>query len=628
MKNKILLLLLTLFSITSYGQTLPGPSSGNWVLLDTNYALGSFKEGKSSVKIHYKNESSSDLVTGTQFRLYYDTVAFSNPVVTSVNSSWSQYMSYRASSNYVTVSIAYTGSSSTFSIPDGEFIKVEFTHKSVFPTLTSISPCTLTGSPSYNAVAAAQTGLDVTLSKHSYGATWDFPRFIFTTEIANVNGLAVKKMHLALEKKVKTSSSWTQVKSNKTNNDGFLTFDEIIDTTYYDTRIVIQGDTMDASASITIADAYQINKFVTGEDTPYGFDFYTSDVNGSNSITVSDVYGVFGKLAARFSSWVNGVPPVKFFTTSEYSTIVSDSANSKVSSISGSANIVYQIYPGVDSVKYYVATMGDANATGFKVARIVPVEIVNPNNAPNWVIDYNLIYDNPIIQEIEVRLPKFTSAEEGNLVSIPIKVMNKNQKVGALQFGLFYDPDLLKFTNLIASEKAASWFSYFNPQNNVVEWGGFDPSFSKNLIDQELDFVTLQFIAQKPKNEWGKSPMYVVNKSAGDERCRDLNMIPTEGVTQVLRVINGNPLQFDNITCYPNPTTRTTNIEFTSNTVGKASLVVTDVYGRTVDVLLNDNLPTGKFRYTLNMDLLSNGLYYVILTSGEGVKATKVALIK
>jgi hypothetical protein len=263
-----------------------------------------------------------------------------------------------------------------------------------------------------------------------------------------------------------------------------------------------------------------------------------------------------------------------------------------------------------------------------KVARIVPVEIVNPNNAPNWVIDYNLIYDNPNIQEIEVRGPKFTSVEEGNLVNIPIKVLNRDQKVGALQFGLFYDPDLLTFTNLIASEKAASWFSYFNPSNNVVEWGGFDPSFSKNLIDQETDFITLQFVAQKPKDQWGKSPMYVVNKSAGNEKCQDLNMIPTEGVTQVLRVVNRNPLQFNELACYPNPTTRTTNIEFTNNIVGKASLVVTDPHGRKVDVLLDDNLPIGKFRYTLNMDLLSNGIYYVILTSGEGVSATKVALIK
>jgi hypothetical protein len=628
MKNKFLLLLLSLFSLTSFAQTLSGPSSGNWILLDTNYTLGSFKEGKSSVKIHYKNESSSDLVTGTQFRLYYDTVAFSNPVVSSVSSSWSQYMSYHAASNYVTVSIVYTGSSTSFSIPDGEFIKIEFTHKSSFPTLTSISPCSLTGSPSYNSVASAQTGLDVTLSKHSYGANWIFPRFVFTTEIANVNGLAVKKMHLSLEKKVKTSSAWTQVKADKTNNSGFLTFDEIIDTTYYDTRIVIQGDTMDASASISVADAYQINKFVTGEDTPYGFDFYTSDVNGSKDISVSDVYGVFGKLAARFSNWVNGVPPVKFFTPSEFNTITSDSANSKVSTISGSANIIYQIYPGTDSVKYYVATMGDANATGFKVARIVPVEIVNPNNAPNWVIDYNLIYDNPDIQEIEVRLPKFTSVEEGNLVNIPIKVLNKGQKVGALQFGLFYDPDLLTFSNLMASEKAASWFSYFNPKDNVVEWGGFDPSFSKNLIDNEIDFITLQFVAQKPKEEWGKSPLYVVNKSAGDEKCRDLNMIPTEGVTQVLRVINGNPRQFDNLTCYPNPTTRTTNIEFTNTVVGKANLVVTDPYGRNLEVLLDENLPLGKFRYTLNMDLFSSGIYYVILTNGEGVSASKVALIK
>ena len=621
-------MVLALFAFPLMAQkTVPGPSNGAWVVIDTTYKLGSYKAGNTDMKLYYHNSTGSK-ITGVQFRVFYDTAAFKTPTVTSLNTSWSQHLSYNVVGNHITVAIAYTGSSNTFTMPNGELVKVNFVHKSAFPTLTKIDSTRFTGAPVFTSLAALQTGLDTTLNKHTYNGTWKFPEFKFTGHFVNVNSKAVKKMTVALEKKVKTGTTWTQVKTDTTNSLGYVTFNQIIDTTYYNTRMVVRGDTMNGNSAISIADAHKINKFVTGELTPKGFDFYTSDVNNSKGITISDVYGVFGRLSSRFSSWINSTPEVKFFTVSQYNTIINDSTNNYTASIPGVDTIYFNINPGVDSVKYWIATPGDANGTGFKVARMIPVKIVNPNNAPNWVIDYQLHYDDPSMKEIEVRLPKLGTVEEGNLVNIPLQVKNMGEKVGSLQYGIFYDTALLKFSSILVSEKASNWLSYTNPSDNVIEWGGYDPTNSTNLIDQETEVASMQFIAKKPKAEWGKSPLYVVRKSSGDEKCNDLVMSPTEGVVQIMRVVNTSPKDFDEILCYPNPTTGLTNLEFTRKTVGYTELVILDNTGALVEYVVSEIVPTGKYRYTVDLTARAEGFYYLVVSSDRESDATKVVLQK
>jgi len=628
MKQILIFFSLTLSSLSLLAQkNIPGPSNGAWVLIDTTYKLGSFKSGNTDMKLYYHNSTGSK-ITGVQFRVFYDTVAFKTPTVTSLNSSWSQYLSYNVVGNYISVAIAYTGSSNFFSIPDGELVNLNFVHSTAFPNLTSIDSTRFTGSPTFTTVAALQTGNDTTLNKHTYNGKWQFPQYKFTGHFVNVNGKAVKKMTVALEKKVKTGSTWVQVKADTTNSLGYVTFNQIIDTTYYLTRMVVRGDTMSGNSAISIADAHKINKFVTGELSPRAFDFYTSDVNNSKDISISDVYAVFGRLSSRFSSWINSTPEVKFFTVSQYNTIKNDSTTNYTSTIPGKDSIYFNINPGVDSVKYWVATPGDANGTGFKVARIIPVKIINPLNAPNWVIDYGLHYDDPTMNQIEVSLPKLGTVEEGNLVNIPLNVKNMGQKVGSLQYGIFYDTALLKFSSILISEKASNWLSYTNPADNVIEWGGYDPSASKNLIDQETELASMQFIAKKPKADWGKSPLYVVNKSAGNEVCNDLIMSPTDGVVQIMRVVNDSPKDFDEIVCYPNPTTGTTNLEFVRKTVGYTELVVLDNAGTIVECVISEVIPTGKFRYTVNLTDKPEGFYYLVISGNKESDATKVVLHK
>jgi len=258
---------------------------------------------------------------------------------------------------------------------------------------------------------------------------------------------------------------------------------------------------------ISTADAQKVNQWVLGSITPSSWDFYTADVNGDNNITISDAYGVFGRIAGRFSVWPNSVKDVKFFTQSEYNSITGSPTTNMTSSISGVTNFYHSILPGQpDSVNFYVLVPGDANNTGYHMARLTPIEIINPTNAHNHLIDESVEYDF-VAPTVEINVPSPT-VDEGNLVKLPVKVFTGNQKIGALQLGLKFDSQLLEFKQVINSEKAMNWMSFVNPMDSLLAWGGFDRTNGQNLfIDGETVF-TLLFVAKTPKDQWGQSPLY------------------------------------------------------------------------------------------------------------------------
>lgn len=50
---------------------------------------------------------------------------------------------------------------------------------------------------------------------------------------------------------------------------------------------------MGVGSIVSVSDAQRINQYVLGTQTPKGFDYYVSDANGDNNLTISDVYSVY-----------------------------------------------------------------------------------------------------------------------------------------------------------------------------------------------------------------------------------------------------------------------------------------------------------------------------------------------
>ena len=633
MKKILLSLTFSLLTIFGYSQTCPTPTnSGVYITLDTSYLAGTVVQGYTNVGLCFYNNTSTD-ITAFQFRVFYDNAAFSEvDTITSLNTSFAQNLKYvdNPAGGYATITMTYTGSLSTFEIPNGPIVQLKLTHVSGFASLTSIADMSF-GTVTYPAIAAKQDGTDNTLTLQNFGGEIAPQTMSYHGTFTNVTGTGAKNLTVALEKKLKPSGSWVQVTTDLTDLSGDFSFDDIpIDTTGYYVRLKIQGDTMGVGNVISTADAQKVQDYVLGTQTPTGFDFYTADVNGDNNLTISDAWGTFGRISGRFSVWPNNVKDVKFFTVAQYNTINNSSTN-YTSSIAGTTNFTFDIVAGQpDSVTFYVLVPGDANGTGYNMARMTPIEVlITPQPGVEHqiynVIDSRVEYDFPTTT-IEVNVPRL-SVQEGNLVNVPVKVLTNGTELGSLQFGLKYNDTLLEFKGVETKSATSSWVSYLNTNDNQIDWGGFDVNnHTKPLVDG-AEVVTLQFVAKKPQAEWTVSPLWTTNKFAGNNQCKDLEITPTNGIVQVYKMAFGGDLTGnDEIMVSPNPTDDFTTITFKVKEYGPVKLSVKDLMGREYEVVLDGSVPKGEYSYMVDLGNLSPGVYVAMLRRVDTNIATKIVV--
>jgi hypothetical protein len=625
-----LTLLLLFLPFIGYTQVPVAPSNGLWGIIASQYQVGTTSQGTTDAKITLQNTTLTKFA-GVQFRVFYDNVAFTNATVSLIGPSANLDLQYitNTANGYITITLVYTGPSATYTVPNGERFLITFVHApaATFNNLASISNLTWTGPQTFTPYAAKQDGMDTTLSVHNYGGVFTPVNFAFHGTFTNVTGSPAKYLNLALQRRPFGGNTWTQHSSYVTDINGDFNISVPLDTTYWDVRLAIQGDTMGVGNIISSTDAQLINQWVLGNGTMTGFDYFTADVNGSNNTTISDVWGVFGRVSGRFTQWPNNTKDVKFFTTSEFATINGSNTN-YTSTIPGVTNFTFDILPGQpDSVVYYVMVPGDANGTGYNMARVTPIEVlVGPipglESQIYNVIDTKVEYDFST-STIEVNVPHIT-VEAGNLVELPVKVFTNGEELSSLQFGLKYDSELLEFKGIYSTSNAMEWITYVNPNNNQVDWGGFDITNGEQTLKNGDEVVKLQFIAKQPQNLWEESPLYTSLKFAGNVQSKDLTVTPTNGILQVLKSNMGQVIG-NTISVKPNPVVDEVTISFEVKETTNANLSITDVVGRKLITIFDTQLPNGEYNYVENLGSLERGLYLVTLTMENG--ETKVSKI-
>jgi hypothetical protein len=630
MKNLLLTLLGVLLCTTAFAQkNATSPGTGHWVVVDSGYQVGTTTSGNTVAPLYFHNTSTSESITGLQFRLFYDNTAFTAAVPSLKISATDQYLQYvdNPTSGYLTVTVVYTGTSSTFSYSSGATFDLTFTHatSATWNTLDSIKTLKVTGAFGFSNKAATTWGNDTTLVVYSYGGRFNQRVLRFAGKFINVTGTNAKNLWVSLEKKPKTGSTWVTVKSDKTNSNGHVVLKAFLDTTYWDTRLAVKGDTMTPGNVFSTADAQKINQTVLSTYTPTGFDYYTMDVNGhTGDITIADVYSVYGRLAGRFNAWPNTQKDVWFFTVAEYNSVNGATSN-KVSTIPGVNNFTYYIN-GKDSITYYIAVKGDANATGFKMARLTPIKIINPSNSKNYIIDNTVSYDN-VTETIEINMPK-VKVDDGNLVNVPVKMLTNGKQLGALQLELKYDTALLEFKKIDLSEKMMNWTSYTNPDNGIVAFGAADLT-NKNLVNDGEQVFILQFFAKKPQDSWATAAIWTGPKYVGGNDSRDMNITPAMGIIEVRRIkqpINVNDLS--DIIVFPNPNDGEVCVQFKVNNDSQTEIAVTDMVGRKVLEVLNTKMPRGSYKYLVNLTQLSDGFYLMSIKTDTQISTSKIIINK
>ena len=627
MRKLLFLLAFFMLSYVGYSQTCPTPTgTGVYVMLDSLYKIAPSTAQKTNVGLCYYNNSGT-AITAVQFRVFYDKTAFSKiDSVISMNTSFPQYLQYvdNPTGGYITITMTYTGNNSSFTIPNGRLFNLVMHHSAVLgSTYLTVGNMTFAGTATFPQLSTTQTGNDFALNLTNFGGYFQSQQVSFHGRFVNVTGSGAKNLTISFEKKLKTGSTWSQIASTMTNVSGRFYFNNLnVDTTLWNIRVAVKGDTMSIGNVISTSDAQKINQWVLGQSNPTGFDFYTADVNNDKNITISDAYGVFGRVSGRFTTWPNALNDVKFFTPSEYTSIVGSTV-SKQTITPGVTNFTYNIIAGQpDSMTYYVCVPGDANGTGYKMARMVPIEIQNPNNATDKIIDVTTSYDDKL-QNVELDFPTL-SVDANSDVSVPVTIKTiDNVEVGSVQVSMKYDKNLLEFKGLEINTPVASWMTYTNPNDGVIDWGGFDILNYKKIKSGEVPF-TLQFKAKQPQSDWEASPLYVTAKYAGDIQSTDLNINPSNGVLTIYRLNNIN----NSISVYPNPSTIMVTLDYTIDNTGRVWLAICDLAGSQKKVVIDGPREKGHYLEGVVMKDFPSGEYLAVMRQNNKMVSTKIIHIQ
>lgn len=621
MKKVLSFLALLCLTVITFAQTCPTPN-GNSIIIKPSYTVSSSIANQTDVKICYNNTTTSR-ITALQFKITYDTVAFKNPSVRLlIPDSTNSYLQFYVNKGTITISTVYDGPNLNYTYASGELFNINFNHSvaSTFQYLTSISA--LSFDNSYPTIASTNDGKDTTLTRFNAGGVFVRPSINFAGTFKNVTGSFTKSLLVGLWKQPKIGGDWTLVNVETTDINGRFAFNPIVDTTFWTCKVEVRGDTLSLGNVVTTADAQKVNRFVLGIESPKSFDFHTSDPNNTGSISISDVYTIFNRIAGRFNSF--STPDVRFFTDVQYNTVITDSLTNHSLDIPGTPNYSFTIVRGIDSIMVYVLATGDVNETGFRMARLVPIKITNPLNTPNFIIDQTTDY-YASLNEMEINLPTL-NVEEGNLVNIPVKVLTNGQSLGAMQLSLKYDKDLLEFKGVASKGATSNWMSFTNANNNEVEWGGVDLSEQNKISDGE-EVVVLQFTAKKPKDEWSGSPLYVTRKFVGNAIAKDLSIRPTDGRVDILKTkfsdvsLNG----VIDIMVYPNPTSGIVAVQFNIPDNTMASIYFIDLKGNKVADVTSGKIPKGEYRYTANLTSLPPSAYVAVMEcDGKIIASTKL----
>ena len=360
LKNIFLTLALAISTTTVFGQTTAPDATKPYVIFDSTYTLESTGSSSNTEFDIYYDNTSGNAVKGIQFSFNYDNTVFDEPTLTYNNTSGPVgYLSYDVDSTNGVVKVVwvYTGASTTFDVVAGNMFTVDIPFLSNY-TQSSVDDIDFT--TDLTAYYVKADGTDGVLGKQDNGGNFVEPAFDYVATILNSGTNPAESIPVILQKS-SDGNTWTDVTTVTTAVDGTATFSENVDQGYWQVRLKIASG-LDASTSLSTADANMIAQIAAGVQSASGIQFYTANPNQANGITASDSYLVFARLAQGNSSYTSN-PDVLFFTEAQYNTI-NGASSDQSSSIPGVSEFLSPTINGTTTGNFYLLVLGDANGTG------------------------------------------------------------------------------------------------------------------------------------------------------------------------------------------------------------------------------------------------------------------------
>jgi len=115
--------------------------------------------------------------------------------------------------------------------------------------------------------------------------------------VKNVQNNGTKGITAKYHYKKKASSTWLAGTSFRTDSTGKVNVVIPYDTSYYNVKLTIATDSLKDGSAISIVDAYRLADISVQSDTAASYEYQEGDVNRNGTLTTSDAFLVFNRLA-------------------------------------------------------------------------------------------------------------------------------------------------------------------------------------------------------------------------------------------------------------------------------------------------------------------------------------------
>jgi hypothetical protein len=640
--KKIFVVLAAILGLTAQAQNganeiLPAPNSSTpYILVDTLFTLANHPATYTDIYVHFANPTATP-VKAVQFRLFYDNTKFSGatmfwgPTAQSVSDKYGSYFDVNAS-GYINVVATYTGTNTSYDWNDGAMFKLRLNHGSNYKGVTN--SMAITGASSYTNLATVGNGTDVALTLFNYGGAFQMTPMTFPVRAKNADGSPAQGVWFSAAKRLKSTpqSTWIPISADSTNTAGLVEFTHPLDTNYWHLKIAAQTDSMTDGGAISITDAYKLANHVTGQDTLAGIEWYAGDINQSQTVTISDGFAVFNRLALQSTTWstlFTGVNNVTMLWPSEYdpATLATGAPNWATTP---RRYAIDTIVNSLDSINPYIYVVGDATTTGYNNPATILAKI-NPTGGgiTEYVLD-PAVYMSNKPDTVQFRFPKLVLTTD-NFVDIPVTMYTFGNSIGAAQMGFEYDTNIFEFISIEAGPVAAKWTSLISVEKGRVFWAGHEDKMNPAVLQAMSNAFTFRFRVKSILG-WTSAPLRIFDKAAGNERAVDLSVKPSPNDGSI---INGratlDPTTMEKINgfyVYPNPVSDATGgwavAEFYTEDKQPLTMVIANMQGQILKAEKINQTDLG-FQYKgIYLGDLPKGTYFVRLVMNDRDKVYKL----
>ena len=361
MKKILLILSVFLVTITGFTQQVAPDNTKPYLVFDASYNLAPVASGTNTqVAIYYSNLNAT-AIKAIQFRFWYDKNVFDSPTVTYTGTETNSVFNTKVNTTEgnVTVTWVYTGTNASFNIANGAMFNAALPFKAAY-TNGAVTAMAFTGATAFSSYGTLANGNDTALGLQNYGGAFTEPVFNYAATFLNNPTNPSTDIPVILQKSA-DGTTWTDVMTVNTVVTGVAAFTTNLDQNYWQIRVkVAPGIT--APGALAAADADMIAQLATGLQTPTGTQFYTANPNQVNSITISDSYTVFSRLAQGLATYTS-TPDILFFTEAQYNTIAAATTDQSIT-IPGQSTFLSANINNTTAANYYLLVLGDANGTG------------------------------------------------------------------------------------------------------------------------------------------------------------------------------------------------------------------------------------------------------------------------